>query len=57
MARRKAAYHLTAADGLSHHIREAAAVALEAIDDGRDHGSQSAVEDLMKAVQEQRHGT
>ncbi|MFF4348658.1 hypothetical protein [Streptomyces sp. NPDC001530] len=56
-ARRKAAYHLTAADGLPHHIREAAAAALEAIDDARDRDTQSAIEDLMKAVQEQRRGT
>lgn len=56
-ARRKAAYRLTAADGLPHHIREAAAVALEAIDDGRDRDTRSAIEDLMKAVQEQRRGT
>ncbi|MGW7369783.1 hypothetical protein ACWGI8_41770 [Streptomyces sp. NPDC054841] len=55
-ARRKAAYHLTAADGLPHHIREAAAAALEAIDDGRDRDTQSAIEDLMKAVQQQRRG-
>ncbi|MCX4821404.1 hypothetical protein OG883_16125 [Streptomyces sp. NBC_01142] len=53
-ARRKAAYRLTAADGLPHHIREAAAAALEAIDDARDHDTQSAIEDLMKAVHEQR---
>ncbi|MEU6551824.1 hypothetical protein ABZ915_16300 [Streptomyces sp. NPDC046915] len=57
MARRKAAYHLTAADGLPHRIREAAAAALAAIDDRRDHETQSAMEDLMKAVQEQRRGT
>lgn len=56
MARRQAAYHLTAAEGLPHHIREAAAAALEAIDDGRDRDTQSAVENLMKAVQEQRRG-
>ncbi|MEU6705429.1 hypothetical protein [Streptomyces wuyuanensis] len=54
MARRHAAYRLTAADGLPHHIREAAATALEAIDDGRDRDTDSAVENLMKAVQEQR---
>ncbi|MFG2630739.1 hypothetical protein [Streptomyces sp. NPDC048473] len=53
-ARRKAAYQLTAADGLPHHIREAAAAALEAIDDVRDRDTQSAIEDLMKAVHEQR---
>ncbi|KUN09274.1 hypothetical protein AQI95_05420 [Streptomyces yokosukanensis] len=57
MARRKAAYHFTAAEGLPHRIREAAAAALEAIDDGRDRDAQSAIEDLMKAVQEQRSGT
>lgn len=56
-ARRKAAYELTAADRLPHHIREAAAAALEAIDEGRDRDTQSAIEDLMKAVQEQRRGT
>ncbi|NUK02613.1 hypothetical protein HRW16_13995 [Streptomyces lunaelactis] len=56
-ARRKAAYHLTAADGLPHHIREAAAAALEAIDDARDRDTRSAIEDLMKAVQEQRRRT
>lgn len=56
-ARRKAAYHLTAAEGLPHHIREAAAAALEAIDDARDHDTQSAIEDLMKAVHEQRRST
>ncbi|MEU8825241.1 hypothetical protein [Streptomyces sp. NPDC048636] len=55
MARRKAAYHLTAVDGLPHRMREAAAAALEAIDDGRDRDSESAIEDLMKAVQQQRH--
>ncbi|MFD7442042.1 hypothetical protein [Streptomyces sp. NPDC059909] len=54
--RRKAAYHLTAADGLPHHIREAAAAALEAIDDARDRDTQSAIEGLMKAVQERRRG-
>ncbi|MHB9847869.1 hypothetical protein ACSYGO_01340 [Streptomyces krungchingensis] len=56
-ARRKAAYQLTAADGLPHHIREAAAAALKAIDDRHDRDTQSAIEDLMKAVQEQRRGT
>ncbi|WP_405998916.1 hypothetical protein [Streptomyces sp. NBC_00829] len=56
-ARRKAAYQLTAADGLPHPIREAAAAALEAIDDARDRDTQSAIEDLMKAVHEQRRGT
>ncbi|MEU6774946.1 hypothetical protein [Streptomyces sp. NPDC046759] len=56
MARRKAAYHVAAAEGLPHHIREAAAVVLEAIDDARDKDAQSAIEDLMKAVQEQRRG-
>ncbi|WP_328676929.1 hypothetical protein OG905_23975 [Streptomyces sp. NBC_00322] len=56
-ARRKAAYRLTATDGLPHHIREAAAAALEAIDDARERDTQSAIEDLMKAVQEQRRGT
>ncbi|MGW0553686.1 hypothetical protein ACWDZ6_05710 [Streptomyces sp. NPDC002926] len=55
-ARRKAAYQLTAADGLPHHIREAAAAALEAIDDARDRETQTAMEDLMKTVQEQRRG-
>ncbi|MGW7546296.1 hypothetical protein ACWGKQ_35090 [Streptomyces sp. NPDC054770] len=55
-ARRRAAYRLTAADGLPHQIREAAAAALEAIDDGGDREAQSAVADLMKAVREQRHG-
>ncbi|WP_405598738.1 hypothetical protein OG741_17025 [Streptomyces sp. NBC_01410] len=57
LARRKAAYRLTAADGLPHHVREAAAAALEAIDDARERETQSAIEDLMKAVQEQRRGT
>ncbi|MEU2108632.1 hypothetical protein [Streptomyces sp. NPDC019507] len=56
MARRQAAYHPTAAEGLPHHVREAAAAALEAIDDGRDRDTQSAVENLTKAVQEQRRG-
>ncbi|GGN32886.1 hypothetical protein [Streptomyces fuscichromogenes] len=54
-ARRRAAYRLTAAEGLPHQIREAAAAALEAIDDGGDRRTQSAMEDLMKAVREQRH--
>lgn len=53
-ARRQAAYRLTAADNLPHHIREAAAVALEAIDEERDVEARSAIEDLMKAVHEQR---
>ncbi|MFE7778384.1 hypothetical protein ACFU5O_31765 [Streptomyces sp. NPDC057445] len=56
-ARRRAAYHLTAADGLPHHIREAAAAALEAIDDARDDDTRSAIADLMKAVHEQRRRT
>ncbi|MEV7387840.1 MULTISPECIES: hypothetical protein [Streptomyces] len=56
MARRKAAYRLTAADGLPHQIREAAAAALEAIDDRRGRETQSAMEELMKAVREQRRG-
>lgn len=54
MARRAAAYRLTAADGLPHRIRAAAAAALAAIDDGRDDKTRPATEDLMKAVQEQR---
>lgn len=54
MARRKAAYQLTASDGLPHDIREAAAAALEAIDELRDREVQSAIEELMKAVREQR---
>ncbi|MBL1082994.1 hypothetical protein JK359_13545 [Streptomyces actinomycinicus] len=55
VARREAAYRLTAADGLPHHLREAAAAALEAIDEGHDpDATRSAVEDLMKAVREQR---
>lgn len=45
---------LTAADGLPHHIRAASATALKAIDGGRDRDTDSAVEDLMKAVQKQR---
>ncbi|TQK52939.1 hypothetical protein FBY35_3402 [Streptomyces sp. SLBN-118] len=53
-ARRKAAYQLTAAEGLPHHLREAAAAALEAIDDARDSDTESAFEALMKAVHEQR---
>ncbi|MFD0024303.1 hypothetical protein [Streptomyces sp. NPDC058382] len=53
-ARRKAAYQLTAADNLPHHIREAAAAALEAIDEARDVDTRAAIEDLMKAVHEQR---
>ncbi|MFF1925377.1 hypothetical protein ACFVW8_33000 [Streptomyces sp. NPDC058221] len=53
-ARRKAAYQLTAADNLPHHIREAAAAALEAIDEARDVETRAAIEDLMKAVHEQR---
>ncbi|GAA5017259.1 hypothetical protein [Streptomyces siamensis] len=56
-ARRNAAYQLTAADGLPHHIREAAAAALKAIDERHDRESRSAIEDLMKAVQEQRRAT
>jgi len=54
VARREAAYRLTAADGLPHRIREAAAAALAAIDDRQDREARSAMEDLMKAVQEQR---
>ncbi|MEV0741921.1 hypothetical protein AB0I51_39645 [Streptomyces sp. NPDC050549] len=57
MARRKAACQLTPADGLPHQIREAAAAALGAIDEGRHRDTQSAIEDLMRAVQEQRRGT
>ncbi|MFH0519510.1 hypothetical protein ACHBTE_20350 [Streptomyces sp. M41] len=57
MARRKAAYRLTAAEGLPHQVRTAAAAALEAIDEGRDRDTQSAIADLMKIVQEQRRGT
>lgn len=53
-ARRNAAYQLTAADNLPHHIREAAAAALEAIDEARDVETRSAIEDLMKAVHQQR---
>jgi hypothetical protein len=55
-ARRKAAYSLTAAEGLPHPVREAAAAALEAIDGGSERDTQSAIEDLMNAVQEQRRG-
>ncbi|MET7711497.1 hypothetical protein [Streptomyces sp. NPDC005407] len=55
-ARRKAAYQLTAAEALPHHIREAAAAALEAIDDARDRETRTAMEVLMKAVHEQRRG-
>ncbi|MFD4034547.1 hypothetical protein ACFWVP_29575 [Streptomyces sp. NPDC058637] len=53
-ARRKAAYHLTAAEGLPHHIREAAAAALEAIDDARDEDTRSAIDELVKAIHAQR---
>ncbi|WP_369232533.1 hypothetical protein AB5J56_11185 [Streptomyces sp. R21] len=56
VARRKAAYYLTAAEGLPHPIREAAAAALEAIDGGSERDTQSAIENLMNAVQEQRRG-
>ncbi|KQX91511.1 MULTISPECIES: hypothetical protein [Streptomyces] len=56
-ARRKAAYLLTAAEGLPHHIREAAAAALEAIDDARDADARSAIDVLAKAVHEQRRRT
>lgn len=38
-------------------MRAAAATALEAIDDGRDRDTDSAVEDLVRAVQEQRRST
>ncbi|MFD5537592.1 hypothetical protein ACFWIJ_06995 [Streptomyces sp. NPDC127079] len=54
VARRTAAYRLTAAEGLPHRIRTAAAAALAAIDDRRDDESRSAMADLMKAVQELR---
>jgi hypothetical protein len=55
-ARRNAAYHLTAADGLPHEVRAAAATALAAIDDGHDRETRSALQDLMKVVQQQRRG-
>ncbi|MEV5954161.1 hypothetical protein AB0M11_10390 [Streptomyces sp. NPDC051987] len=54
VARRRAAYRLTAADGLPHEVREAAAAALEAIDDGSDRATRTAMEDLMQAVRKQR---
>ncbi|WP_326589731.1 hypothetical protein [Streptomyces brevispora] len=54
MARREDAYRLTAADRLTHHVREAAAATLEAIDGGSEPAALSAVENLMEAVQEQR---
>ncbi|MGW0562876.1 hypothetical protein ACWDZ4_20210 [Streptomyces sp. NPDC003016] len=54
-ARRQAAYQLTATEGLPHHVRETAAAALEAIDDGRDPvAAQRALRELMLAVHEQR---
>ncbi|MBY8338980.1 hypothetical protein LXH13_30320 [Streptomyces spinosirectus] len=55
-ARRDAAYRLTAADGLSHEVRAAAATALAAIDDGHDGETRSALQDLLKVVQQQRRG-
>uniref|UniRef100_UPI001C68E333 hypothetical protein n=1 Tax=Streptomyces shenzhenensis TaxID=943815 RepID=UPI001C68E333 len=54
VARRKAAYRLTAAAGVPHQIREAAAAALEAIDDRDGHRTRSTMEDLMQAVRKQR---
>ncbi|MEU2335898.1 hypothetical protein ABZ608_20260 [Streptomyces sp. NPDC013172] len=54
LARRAAAYRLTAAEGLPHRIRTTAATALAAIDDRRDDESRSALADLMKAVRETR---
>ncbi|MEU2677026.1 hypothetical protein ABZ638_09045 [Streptomyces sp. NPDC007107] len=53
-ARREAAYRLTAAEGLPHPVREAAAAALEAIDEARDDEARTSLVDLMKAVHEQR---
>ncbi|MEU0300053.1 hypothetical protein ABZ252_11370 [Streptomyces sp. NPDC006175] len=53
-ARREAAYRLTAAEGLPHHVREAAAAALEAIDEERDGEARSTIADLIKAVHGQR---
>ncbi|MFE9726586.1 hypothetical protein ACFYQ5_24075 [Streptomyces sp. NPDC005794] len=53
-ARRTAAYRLTAAEGLPHHVREVAAAALEAIDEKRDGEARSSIADLIKAVHEQR---
>lgn len=53
-ARREAAYRLTAAEGLPHPVREAAAAALEAIDEARDDEARTSLVYLMKAVHEQR---
>ncbi|WP_299529888.1 hypothetical protein [uncultured Streptomyces sp.] len=55
-ARRAAAYRLTAAEGVPHPVREAAAAALEAIDDARDREAQAALAHLVKTVQRQRGG-
>ncbi|MGW2841523.1 hypothetical protein ACWCWD_27475 [Streptomyces sp. NPDC001493] len=54
MARREEAYRLTAAEGLPHHVREAAAATLEAIDGGCESAALSAVENLREAIQK-RH--
>ncbi|MFJ8862089.1 hypothetical protein ACIRD8_27110 [Streptomyces sp. NPDC102451] len=53
-ARREAAYRLTAAEGLPHHVREAAAAALEAIDEERDGEARTSLAELIKAVHGQR---
>lgn len=54
MARREEAYRLTAAEGLPHHVREAAAATLEAIDGGCESAALAAVENLREAIQK-RH--
>ncbi|WP_329541570.1 hypothetical protein [Streptomyces sp. NBC_01358] len=54
IARREEAYRLTAAAGIPHHIREAAAATLEAIDGGCERAALSAVEDLRGAIRK-RH--
>lgn len=54
MARREEAYRLTAAEGLPHHVREAAAATLEAIDGGCESAALSAVENLGEAIRK-RH--
>ena len=46
-ARRTAAYRVTAAEGIPHHVREAAAAALEAIDEERDGEARSSLADLI----------
>lgn len=51
---REEAYRLTAAEGLPHHIREAAAATLEAIDGGCERAALAAVEDLRGVIRK-RH--